>query len=113
MLLELGQEEVIRRMQKSMMTADVGIVADPTIHAGEPVIEGTSTPVRAVAELWNQGMPAEEIPIHLPHLQLARVFEALRYYLVHRDEIDRFIAANQIPDAWVGKRLDPGTGKIQ
>ena len=100
-------------MQNSMITTDVGIVVDPTIHAGEPVIEGTSTPVRAVAELWNQGMSAEEVPVHLPHLQLVQIFEALRYYLVHRHEVDRFIAANQIPDAWSGKRLDPGTGKIQ
>ena len=100
-------------MQDSTTVVDARIVVDPAIHAGEPVIEGTSTPVRAVAELWNQGMPAEEIPIHLPHLQLVQVFEALRYYLVHRDEIDRSIAANQIADAWSGKRLDPGTGKIQ
>lgn len=100
-------------MQNSMTAVDARIVADPAIHAGEPVIEGTSTPVRAIAELWNQGMPAEEIPVHLPHLQLVQVFEALRYYLVHRDEIDRLIAANQIPDAWSGKRLDPVTGKPQ
>lgn len=100
-------------MQNSMMAADVGIVVDPAIRAGEPVIEGTSTPVRAIAELWNQGMPVEEIPVHLPHLQLVQLFEALRYYLVHRDEVDSFIAANQIPDAWSGKRLDPVTGKVQ
>ena len=100
-------------MQNSLIVVDARIVADPAIHAGEPVIEGTATPVRAVAELWNQGMPAEEIPVHLPHLQLVQVFEALRYYLVHRDEIDRFIAANQIADTWSGKRLDPATGKIQ
>ena len=87
------------------------IVSDSAIHGGEPVIEGTSTTVRAIAELWNQGMPAEEIPVHLPHLQLAQVFEALRYYLTSRDEIDGFIAANRIPEDWGGKRFDPQTGK--
>lgn len=100
-------------MQNSMTAVDARIVADPAIHAGEPVIEGTSTRVRAIAELWNQGMAAEEIPVHLPHLQLVQVFEALRYYLVHRDEIDRLIEANQILDAWSGKRLDPVTGRPQ
>ena len=44
--------------------------------------------MRTVAELWNQGMPAEEIPVRLPHLELAQVFDALRYYLTHREEID-------------------------
>jgi len=77
------------------------------------VIEGTSTPVRAIVELWNQGMPAEEIPLHLPHLELAQIFEALRYYLTNRGEIDKFIAANQIPDDLHGKRLDPQTGNIR
>ena len=67
-------------MQNPMTVVDARVVTDPAIHAGEPAIGGTSTPVRAIAELWNQGMPAEEIPVHLPHLQLVHVFEALRYY---------------------------------
>lgn len=58
-----------------------------------------------------QGLSAEEIPVRLPHLDLAQVFEALRYYLTHRDEIDAFIAANQIEDQWSGKRFDAKTGK--
>lgn len=86
-----------------------GIISDTAIHNGEPVIAGTSTPVRAVVELWNQGMTPEEIPVHLPHVQLAQVFEALHYYLGHRDEIDRYIAANRIPPDWAGKRFDPAT----
>ena len=91
--------------------AQVG--TDPAIHRGEPVIDGTSTPVRAIVELWNQGMPAEEVPIHLPHLELAQIFEALRYYLTNRGEIDKFITANQIPDDLHGKHFDPQTGKIR
>ena len=96
-----------------MSTVGTQIVSDPKIRGGEPVIEGTATPVRAIAELWNQGMPAEEIPVHLPHLHLAQVFEALRYYLTNRGEIDQFIIANKISDTWIGKRIDPQTGKIQ
>ena len=88
------------------------IVIDAAIHRGEPVIEGTSTSVRAIAELWNQGMPAEEIPVHLPHLSLAQVFDALSYYLTHRDAIDALVAANRIPEDWSGKRFDPRTGDV-
>ena len=96
-----------------MTVVHTQIVSDAKIHGGEPVIEGTSTTVRAIAELWNQGMPAEEIPAHLAHLELAQVFEALRYYLTHRDEIDAFIAKNRIPNGLSGKRFEAETGKIE
>jgi uncharacterized protein (DUF433 family) len=89
-----------------------GIVSDPRYHAGEPIIAGTSTTVRAVAENWKLGVRAEDIPLRLPHLELAQVFEALHYYLTHRDEIEAHIEANRIPDAWWGKRFDPATGRI-
>jgi uncharacterized protein (DUF433 family) len=92
---------------------DTEIISDPAIHRGEPIIAGTSTPVRAVAELWNQGMAAEEIPLHLSHLKLQQVFAALYYYLSHRQQIDQYIAANHIPNEWVGRRLDSATGQVQ
>jgi uncharacterized protein (DUF433 family) len=90
-----------------------GITSDPVIHGGEPILAGTATPVRAVVELWNQGMPAEEIPVHLPHLNLSRIFEALHYYLGHREEIDRYIEANRIPEEWSGRRFNPATGQVE
>jgi uncharacterized protein (DUF433 family) len=96
-----------------MAVVQTHITSDAKIRGGEPVIVGTSTPVRAIAELWNQEMPAEEVPVHLPHIELAQVFEALRYYLTHRDEIDAFIAKNRIPDTISGKRFDAKTGKIE
>ena len=99
-------------MTVSTPVADARITTDSAIHGGEPIIQGTSTPVRAVAELWNQGMAAEEVPIHLPHLDLAQVFEALRYYLKHRAEVERFIEANRIEDQWSGRRFDPATGTV-
>ena len=85
------------------------VVTNPSIHRGEPVIGGTSTPVRAIVELWRQGIPSEEIPVHLPHLDLAQVFEALRYYLTHQEQIDALITANRIPETLHGKRFDPET----
>ena len=102
------------RVRGNMMPITAAkITSDPSIHRGEPVIDGTSTTVRAIAELWNQGMPAEEVPLHLPHLELVQVFEALRYYLTHRDAIDQLISANQIPDSWHGKRWHPEQGPPQ
>ncbi len=96
-------------MSHSTSAVDTGIVSDSAIHAGEPIVAGTATTVRAIAELWNQGISPDEIPVHLPHLSLAQVFEALRHYVNHRSEIDQYIAANHIPDQWCGKQFDPST----
>jgi uncharacterized protein (DUF433 family) len=77
------------------------IVVDPAILAGEPSIGGTKTPVRAIVELWRMGVLPEEIPMHLPHLTLAQVFDALRYYAENQGEINRYIEANRVPDELV------------
>ncbi len=90
-----------------------GITIDPSIHAGEPILAGTATTVRAIVELWQQGLAVEEIPLRLPHLGLDRVLEALHYYLNHRDEIDRHLAANRVPEAWLGRRFNPATGRVE
>jgi uncharacterized protein (DUF433 family) len=37
------------------------IVRDDRILGGEPIVEGTRTPVRAVAELWRLGLQPGEI----------------------------------------------------
>jgi uncharacterized protein (DUF433 family) len=54
--------------------------------------------MRAVAEMWRQGMPPEAIPQHLPHLTLAQVFDALSYYSDNLEEIHQHIERNRIPD---------------
>ena len=54
------------------------IVTDDYILSGEPIILGTRTPVRAIVELWRQGIAPEAIPAHLPHLTLAQVFDSRR-----------------------------------
>lgn len=89
------------------------IVSDPAIRHGEPILAGTATPVRAVAELWNQGMAPEAIPLHLSHVTVVQVFAALAYYLDHKQEIDALITANRIPEGWSGKRFDPATRHVQ
>ena len=73
------------------------IVRDAEILGGEPVIQGTRTSVRAIVENWRLGLSPEEIVIHMPHLTLARVFEALSYYSDHQEEINECVEKNQIP----------------
>ncbi len=77
------------------------IVADESILGGEPVIRGIKTPVRAIAEMWRMGMQPDEIPMHLPHITLAQVFDALRYYVENQEEINRFIQINRVPEGLV------------
>lgn len=74
------------------------VVTNDEILSGEPIIKGTRTPVRAVVELWRQGVTPEEIREHLPHLRLAQVFGALSYYDDHTDEINAHIERNHITD---------------
>lgn len=87
----------------STATEHFYIVTDEQILSGEPIIKGTRTPVRAIVELWRQGVIPEEIPNHLPHLTLAQVFDALSYYSDRQEEINAHIERNRIPD----NLLDP------
>jgi hypothetical protein len=41
------------------------IVRDDRILGGEPVIDGTRTPVRAIVEIWRLGVPPESVPQRL------------------------------------------------
>lgn len=81
------------------------IVSHSDILSGEPIIEGTRTPVRAIVELWRQGIMPEEIPNQLPHLTLAQVFDALSYYSDHQPEINSHIERNRIPDELIDPLL--------
>lgn len=83
------------------------IISDESLLGGEPVIRGTKTPVRAIVELWRLGVTPDEIPVHLPHVTLAQVFDALRYYAENQQQINSYIRANQVPDALVHLALQP------
>ncbi|MDY6804811.1 MAG: DUF433 domain-containing protein [Cyanobacteriota bacterium] len=74
------------------------IVKDDSILSGEPIIQGTRTPVRAIVEIWRLGISPEEIPNRLPHLTLAQVFDALSYYSDYQREINSYIERNRIPE---------------
>lgn len=75
-------------------TGHLYIVKNTKILGGEPVLKGTRTPVRAIIELWKWGTRPEEILEHLPHINLAQVFDALSYYADHKQEIERYIREN-------------------
>lgn len=81
------------------------IIRNPEILGDEPIIKGTRTPVRAIVENWRLGLSPEEIVIHLPHLTLAQVFDALSYYSDHQKEIDTYIEKNKIPENLVHPSL--------
>ncbi len=74
------------------------IGTDDQILSGEPIVKGTRTPVRSIVELWRQGNPPEIIPVQLPHLTLAQVFDALSYFSDHQTEINSYIERNHIPE---------------
>lgn len=74
------------------------VVRDDEILHGEPIIQGTRTPVRAIVETWRMGVAPEEIPNGMPHLTLRQAFGALTYYSDHQDEINQYIERNRIPD---------------
>ncbi|MEW6544114.1 MAG: DUF433 domain-containing protein [Nitrospirota bacterium] len=86
-------------------TAHPYIVSDSAILHGAPIIKGTRTPVRAIAEMWKFGVAPEEIVTQLPHLTLAQVFDALSFYLDHRDKVDADILRNRVPDQMIDSRL--------
>jgi len=79
------------------------IVSSDDILQGAPIVVGTRTPVRGIAELWKFGVAPEEILIRLPHLTLAQIFDALSYYQDHQATIDQDILQNRIS----ADQLDP------
>ncbi len=76
------------------------ITSDPRILSGIPIVEGTRTPVRSIANYFNIGMSVDEILIALPYLNFGQVFSALSYYFDHKPEIDANIAENNDVDRW-------------
>ncbi|OLE55570.1 MAG: hypothetical protein AUG51_02530 [Acidobacteria bacterium 13_1_20CM_3_53_8] len=87
-------------------TEHLYIVTDSQILGGEPIIKGTRTPVRAIVELWRQGIAPEEIPKHLPHLTPAQIFDALSYYSDHQEEINSHIERNRVPDESIDRLVE-------
>lgn len=81
------------------------VISDDSILNGAPIVKGTRTPVRAIAELWKFWVIPEEIVMRLPHVTLAQVFDALSYYQDHCEEIEQDILRNRVPDTLIDPRL--------
>lgn len=78
------------------LTEHPHIIRDTSILGAEPIIKGTRTSVRAIAEWWKFGASPEEIQENLPHLSLSQIFDALSFYDDHRKEIEQSILKNRI-----------------
>ncbi|MEQ1656153.1 MAG: DUF433 domain-containing protein [Nitrospira sp.] len=89
----------------TVATSHPYIVCTEEILHGAPIVSGSRTPVRAIAELWKFGIAPEEIIGRLPHLTLAQVFDALSYYQEHREAIDEDIRRNRVPAEKIHPRL--------
>ncbi len=75
------------------------IVRREELRGGRPILRGSTMPVWLIAALWKSGDTADEILRAYPHLEPAAVYDAISYYLDHRDEIEAQIAENRIAQA--------------
>jgi uncharacterized protein (DUF433 family) len=80
------------------------ITRDDLILSGEPIVNGTRVPVRAIVETWRMGVAPEDITTHFPHLSLAQIFDALSYFADHPQEITGLIEKNRISDQLIDPR---------
>jgi uncharacterized protein (DUF433 family) len=66
------------------------------VAGGQPVIAGSRISVSFVARLLRAGADPSEIIAMYPHLAPAAVYDAISYYLDHREEIDHLAEAETI-----------------
>jgi uncharacterized protein (DUF433 family) len=71
------------------------IVRDPDIQGGEPTVEGTRIPVRALVVASRGPRGLAHLPAAYPALTAELIREALDFYEAHREEVDRFICLNE------------------
>jgi len=74
-------------------TLDQLITRNPQLRGGRPLIAGTGTTVRTIAELYKLGYSAEDIAGELP-LTLAQIYAALTYYHLYTEEIEADVRAD-------------------
>ena len=84
------------------------VVRTPGVCGGRPHIKDSRIPVSAIAGLFRRGEPAHEIAATYPHLDPAAVYDAISYYLDHREQIEAEIHADRLEAAVesTGARLD-------
>jgi len=67
------------------------IVRAPGVLGSEPIIAGSRIGVALIARLLQAGEEPAEMIAAYPHLAPAAIYDAISYYLDHREEIDRLI----------------------
>ena len=89
-----GRREDAQALQEVLKRAlATSIVHDKRILGGEPVIEGTRTPVRAVIEYLRLYGSKERVLAVLPHLTADQLEAAIAYYEIHPEEVEAHIRA--------------------
>lgn len=71
------------------------IYTSPEMHNSEPTIRGSRVTVRAIVERMRIGQDPLAIHKSLPHLGLAKIYDAISYYYDHTAEIDLYIKENE------------------
>lgn len=91
MSIEHEQEINTPPASASQPTEIKGIVRNPRIFGGKPIIGKHRISVHDIAALIHQGYTAEQIASEelYPDLTLAEVYAALHYYYDHKEEVDR------------------------
>jgi len=84
-----------RQMQEAP-TSHPYITRVPGRRGGRAVIRGTGITVALIARLYKAGDTIDEILESYPHLQPSWIYDAIGYYLDHRDEIEREIQENRL-----------------
>ncbi len=72
-----------------------GIVRDPEILAGEPVIAGTRIPVRSVIVVHQLSESMDDLCEAFPSASREGLEEAIEFYKAHTHEIDHYIELNE------------------
>ena len=86
----------------SQPTEIKGIVRNPRIFGGKPIIGDHRISVHNIAAFIHQGYTAEQIAKEIyPDLTLVEIYAALHYYYEHKDQIDQEITNE---DAYIKAR---------
>ena len=78
-------------MGSALKTERPHIVKVADVLGGEPAITGTRVGVAFIARLLQAGEEPSAIVAAYPHLAPAAVYDAISYYLDHREKVDAFI----------------------
>lgn len=81
----------MRKALKAVETGHSHIAIKKGLCGGNPVIKGTRISVANIAGFYLMGFGPEEIQRELPHLTLAQVYDAIAYFLDHREDMNRLI----------------------